>query len=126
MRNRDKPDAAWPQSRRNPEQSASAGSERDVPARKTGLTRLWRIARWSAVAALAVFALFKYSNFVVVSREAGQRRAEMAFWEQKQRTLEEEIANYSDPEWRASYWKWRTMTHEPGEYYLRFYDPGSR
>ena len=40
--------------------------------------------------------------------------------ERERSELETELTIFNDPDLRASYWKWQTMSHEPGEYFIDF------
>jgi len=96
-------------------------AEKRIPARrKPGLLSL--IGRWGLICILVVLAFGKYNVLMQTSEQARKLEAEVARWEQTQTELEAELNRFADPQWRESYWKWRTMHHEPGEYYIRFQD----
>ena len=80
--------------------------------------------RW--VIAVAVLSLLagSYSARRVAQDNADRLATELAERERERDALQEELDRFSDPHWRASYWKWRTMRHAPGEYYVDFVEPG--
>jgi len=57
--------------------------------------------------------------------EAARLESELAELEREKSELQEELNRFADPDWRENYWKWRTMRHEPGEYYIDFIEPGT-
>lgn len=84
-----------------------------------------RVFRWTLVVIIAVLIIGRVVALEQAKREAAGVRDQLASMEAKKAQLESDIEKFSDPEWRSSFWKWRTMRHEPGEYYIRFYDRGS-
>jgi hypothetical protein len=54
-----------------------------------------------------------------------QLAAELSRLQHERDQLRDELDRFSDPDWRAAYWKWRTMRREPGEYYIDFVEPGT-
>jgi len=54
-----------------------------------------------------------------------QLAAELSQLQHERDQLREELDRFSDPDWRAAWWKWRTMRREPGEYYIDFVEPGA-
>jgi len=84
-----------------------------------------KLVRWTLVVVIAVLIIARVAALEQAKRESAAVQDQLASVEQKKAQLERDIVKFSDPEWRASFWKWRTMRHEPGEYYIRFYDRGS-
>jgi cell division protein FtsL len=81
--------------------------------------------RWALVVVIAVLIIVRVAALEQAKREAAVVQDQLASMEQKKAQLESDVEKFSDPEWRSSFWKWRTMRHEPGEYYIRFYDRGA-
>ncbi len=78
------------------------------------------IVRWGLV--IAVFVLLAGG---ITARQAAignveALEAELAEILNEKAALEQELNHFSDRSWREAYWKWRTMSHEPGEYYIDF------
>jgi hypothetical protein len=84
-----------------------------------------KLVRWALVVVIAVLIIVRVAALEQAKREAAVVQDQLASIEQKKAQLESDVEKFSDPEWRSSFWKWRTMRHEPGEYYIRFYDRGA-
>jgi len=89
------------------------------------LRSLSKLLRWTLVGIIAALIIIRISALEQAKKEAGAVADQLTAMEQKEAQLERDIENFNDPEWRSSFWKWRTMRHEPGEYYIRFYDRDS-
>jgi hypothetical protein len=80
---------------------------------------LWR---WGLVVLIVVMTFGRVSALNSARQQTSDLEREIAGWERTEADTRTELQRFSDPEWRENYWKWRTMTREPGEYYLRFYE----
>jgi hypothetical protein len=80
--------------------------------------------RWGIVLILCLMIIGGLSARKTSGEEAAALKAEIAQLDIERDGLAGEVEKFSDPEWRASYWKWRTMRHEPGEYYIDFVEDG--
>jgi hypothetical protein len=81
--------------------------------------------RWGLVALIIALLITRISALNTAKDQARKVEADYAGWQQRQAQVQQELDRFNDPEWRESYWKWRTMRHSPGEYYIRFLDQGS-
>jgi len=83
------------------------------------------VLRWGLIAVIIVLIFGRVSALRSAKEEGLRLQQEVAGWERTEAGVRQEIDQFNDPEWRENYWKWRTMSHEPGEYYIRFYENGS-
>ena len=81
------------------------------------------LIRGGAIFLLVVLLIGTWTSRQVSITEAGRLEAKLAELKREREILMLDIGKFSDPEWRESYWKWRTMRHEPGEYYIDFIEP---
>jgi hypothetical protein len=103
-----------------PGSNARNAASGKAPVRKSSWLSL--TLRWGFVAVILILAGGRYNAYVDASRQAQKLANECSKWEKTQTDLNTELARFTDPKWRESYWKWRTMRHEPGEHYIRFQD----
>jgi hypothetical protein len=82
----------------------------------------WAIMRVAALGLIVFLGVGRYSALMEAKEQAKNLEIECAKWEQNRTELQAELDRFADTKWRESYWKWRTMSHEPGEYYIRFND----
>ena len=82
------------------------------------------LIRYGIIIFIAVLLIGNYSTRRASISEADQLAAELSELQREHAGLQKDLERISDPEWRESYWKWRTMRHEPGEYYIDFIEPG--
>jgi len=85
---------------------------------------LYGALRWGVAGLLVSLIVGSYVTSQNARLEAGSLNDQVTTLEHEKTGLQEEIARFTDPEWRENYWKWRTMRHEPGEYYIDFTEPG--
>lgn len=83
------------------------------------------IIRWSLICVIIAMMFGRVSALRSAREEARDLESERAKWERTRIEVQNEIEKFSDPEWSKSYWKSRTMQHEPGEYYIKFYEETS-
>ncbi|MCX6647572.1 MAG: hypothetical protein NTY09_14610 [bacterium] len=81
------------------------------------------LIRYGAIFLIAVLMIGSFSSRRVSISEADRLASELSELKIERDQLQQDLDRFSDPEWRESYWKWRTMRHEPGEYYLDFIEP---
>jgi cell division protein FtsB len=81
--------------------------------------------RWGVLVLLIMLLAGSITARRAAVSDAARLESELAELEREKAQLREEINRFADPEWRESYWKWRTMRHEPGEYYIDFIEPGT-
>ena len=114
-----------------PENTRISGSKpaATTPARPTlrspRFSRLLEASlRWGIALLLLFLLIGSTSARQTAEKNAEQLAAEVAELERQRDDLRNELDLFSDPDWRACYWKWRTMRHEPGEFFIDFMDPG--
>jgi len=81
--------------------------------------------RWAILIGLLILLAGSLTARRAAIRDAARLESELAELEREKAELGEELNRFSDPDWRESYWKWRTMRHEAGEYYIDFIEPGT-
>jgi hypothetical protein len=81
------------------------------------------VIRYGVILLIAVLIIGSYSSRHGSIGEADRLASELSELKVERDQLQQDLDRFSDPEWRESYWKWRTMRHEPGEYYLDFIEP---
>lgn len=81
------------------------------------------LIRYGAIILIAVLLIGNYSTRRASISEADRLAGELAVLQNERTELQKDLERILDPEWRESYWKWRTMRHEPGEYYMDFIEP---
>jgi len=81
--------------------------------------------RWAVLIMLIMLLAGSITARRAAILEAARLESELAELEREKSELQEELNRFADPDWRENYWKWRTMRHEPGEYYIDFIEPGT-
>lgn len=81
--------------------------------------------RWAVLIMLIMLLAGSITARRAAISDAARLDSELAELEREKSLLQEELNRFADPDWRESYWKWRTMRHEPGEYYIDFIEPGT-
>lgn len=81
---------------------------------------LGAILRWALALTILAVLLGSVPAYRSARSTAHFLATQQAELEREQMRLEEEIRQLSDPDWRANYWKWLTMRHEPGERFISF------
>lgn len=96
------------------------------PEKKTGKVgqAVEMLIRWGLVILLMLMIGGAFTSRNTSFGQTAALRAEIAEMEVERQELAAELERFADPEWRESYWKWRTMRHEPGEYYIDFVERG--
>ena len=96
----------------------------DTPQGGTTLNRFFAfseaILRWGLIVVILCLLAGSLSISKTDKNTADQLASEFSELEHERAELLKELNNFSDPEWRAGYWKWRTKSHRPGEYYIDF------
>jgi hypothetical protein len=82
----------------------------------------WAIIRVAAICLIVFVGVGRYAAWKEAKEQARALESELAKGQVYEEELQAELDRFADPKWRESYWKWRTMSHEPGEYYIRFND----
>lgn len=82
------------------------------------------VLRWGIILIIISLLITTLNSGVTSRSEADRLAQDLTDLQRERAELQSELDRFSDPEWRESYWKWRTMRHEPGEYYIDFVEPG--
>lgn len=85
---------------------------------------LGAVLRWGVIIIIISLLITNLNTGKTSRSEADMLAQELTDLQRERAELQSELDRFSDPEWRESYWKWRTMRHEPGEYYIDFVEPG--
>ncbi len=80
------------------------------------------IVRWTIVAVISILIIGGLTTRSQSQGTADQLADELAALEVERDKLKTELLQFSDDEWREKFWKWRTMSRSPGEYYIDFVD----
>jgi hypothetical protein len=128
MKNRRLPETG--QRKRNAKRTPAREMKRELPpVEERKPSRIPRvidtIVRWGLVIAVFVLLAGGISARQTAIGNVEALEAELAEILNEKAALEQELIPFSDRSWREAYWKWRTMSHEPGEYYIDFVDAGS-
>jgi hypothetical protein len=97
--------------------------ERTIRSRIPGF--LGAVIRWGILLFIVVSLIGSVSSRRTYQDEVERLASELTDLQREQSELQSDLENFSDPEWRECYWKWRTMRHEPGEYFIDFIEPGT-
>ena len=99
----------------------------DRPASKApGLPRLFEAAfRWSLVVVIFIMIVGGMAVKKSADDEAKGLANELRSMQSERDRLKDERDLFNDPKWSEAYWKWQTMSHKPGEYYIEFVEPGT-
>jgi len=83
------------------------------------------VLRWSLVVVIFVVLMGALTVQETKEGELRQLEGELASMQAERDLLKENVDLFNDPAWREAYWKYQTMRHKPGEYYIEFIEPGS-
>ena len=99
----------------------------DRPASKApGLPRLFEAAfRWSLVVVIFIMIVSGTAVKKSARDDAKGLANELRSMQSERDRLKEERDLFNNPGWSEAYWKWQTMSHKPGEYYIEFVEPGT-
>ena len=97
------------------------------PASKApGLPRLLEAAfRWTLVVVIFIMIVGGTAVKKSADNDARGLANELQSMQSERDRLKEERDLFNDPKWSEAYWKWQTMSHKPGEYYIEFVEPGT-
>ena len=99
----------------------------DRPTSKApGLPRLFEAAfRWTLVVVIFIMIVGGTAVKKSAKDDAKGLANELRSMQSERERLKEERDLFNDPNWSEAYWKWQTMSHKPGEYYIEFIEPGT-
>lgn len=107
--------------------TGAQGTKKPREARLTGNKipgLLEGVLRWGVIIIIVSLLITNFNTGETSRSEADGLAQDLTILQRERAELQSELDRFSDPEWRESYWKWRTMRHEPGEYYIDFVEPG--
>ncbi len=104
---------------RSPAQPPTTGPRRGLA------SILEAVLRWVMFVAILCLVASSISSRDSAWRDADKLTSQLTSLQRERTRLEQERDSFADPEWQESYWKWRTMSHRPGERYIEFVEPGN-